>query len=60
MWFQIDWQYQDPSRNLAPPHELGTLLDMLGIPLTTKVPLETTIMKIGWRMMNSQLDCNHN
>jgi hypothetical protein len=60
MWFKINRQYQDPSRNLTTPRELGTLLDMLGIPLTTKVPLETTILEIGWRMLNLQLDCNHN
>jgi len=46
MWFKINWQYQYPSRNLAPPHELRTLLDMLGIPFTNKLPLETTILEM--------------
>jgi hypothetical protein len=59
MWSKINWQYQYPSRNFAPPHELGTLLDMLGIPFTTKLALKTTILEIGWRMLNLQLDCNH-
>jgi hypothetical protein len=59
MWFKINWQYQDPSKNIARPHELGTLLNMLSIPHTTKVPLETTILEIDWRMLNLQLDCNH-
>ncbi len=28
-------------------YELGTLLDMLGILLVTKAPLQTTILEIG-------------
>lgn len=33
---------------------------MLGIPLTTKAPLHTTILEIGWRLLNLQPDFNHN
>ncbi len=41
-------------------YELETLLNMLGILLVTKAPLQTTILEIGQRILNLQPNCNHN